>query len=1220
MSGAVTQKLRVRVRSDTSHHHATAASCSSTLFARLHPTVAQSLLQNALREWNEKGHPQQHQPQHDSWDVMSSHSRSKACSSGIEFLPLAVTFSSSHNKNNHDETIYVSYNGGSILMEEDHERTDNKDVNIIELPQSLVPGYIVQATTMTNNTVVATVQVLPWLVTASSLQVDPLATEDWELLETSSDFLESGGLLQQVSVVYPNEILQLYMSDTGCDIVRVRVMPSNFRTASCVGDNDDSSFSSSSSEEGAYQDYDDDTNESINNDQCCLRLVADTEVIIAPKPRRSHSKTPNDLDVSQPLRVYPTGDDWSAPMKDLDPVPSFQKTNVARLSLCAHPETLSKYVPGWKESSSADDLPTKDHHSMMAIVSNAAQQQNDSDDSATSTAVARIYTSKDIPIGHVALHQGVRYQIGVTPLYDKIRLKIISSEEKNAVPQQVLELLNKGTLQIALRPWIPNFEELPRVKPWLRPSQFLQSRLITSAFDNSDSTNVASVDVPANCRNLPCSSGCILYLPWTDKTSNSVNKPLYEVTFTWKNPRRENSGKEQPLLFVLAKDLPKVLRHTLEKQSLDVRHESHTQVECISNMPKDDEWLNLLPQTRHRECEGHLHPHTALPTLVSNSQHFQTTLITGEPGSGKTHNALLLAARLRLTRAVGTLYIDCKRLQSSFDIRMKDILNEFTKTFKRAEQIGSSVVILDDIDLLVPNNLDTGHQDAGSIQHQQTNPIAIDQAKLISDHLRNLFDELLFARPLNYEAVTEPSGIILTCRNDKSVAPCLLRPKESISCLPVPNLNDTERMSVLSKMLDDNLEKSLRDRYNLSPTLIYSTIRSFGKKTESFKPRDLSVITSRVDHLLHTTTLSGNQNTTPPVGLSINEEDVASAVLQILSSYTPISQQLVGAEVTQYTNWTEIGGLFQAKEQLTETILRPVKYKALYEKAPIKLPRGVLLFGYPGCGKSYLVPALAKECGLNLITCRGPELLDKYIGASEQKVRDLFMRAYSAAPSILFLDEFDSLAPKRGSDHTGVTDRVVNQLLTFLDGVEDNGGKMVYILGATSRPDRVDPALLRPGRLGMHIFIGRPHSDKEWHDLFQKIVLGRNVDSEVAQIVSQGKILTMLDNLTDQLRNFTAADMKAVMDTAHLDAVHSFLANCSKSTSHSEANADNVCVRLPNLVRGLQTTRPSISSDDQRMLSRIYSNFMKSSGSNDKKSHDDNLHSAGDHILKSTLR
>lgn len=138
----------------------------------------------------------------------------------------------------------------------------------------------------------------------------------------------------------------------------------------------------------------------------------------------------------------------------------------------------------------------------------------------------------------------------------------------------------------------------------------------------------------------------------------------------------------------------------------------------------------------------------------------------------------------------------------------------------------------------------------------------------------------------------------------------------------------------------------------------------------------------------------------------------------------------------------------------------------------MRIQSGLLLYGPPGTGKTVLAAAAAKQCGLRLISVKGPELLSKYIGASEQSVRDVFEKAQSAKPCILFFDEFDSLAPRRGHDSTGVTDRVVNQILTQLDGVESLNG--VCVLAATSKPELLDPALLRPGRLDKQIFCPLP--------------------------------------------------------------------------------------------------------------------------------------------------
>jgi len=137
-----------------------------------------------------------------------------------------------------------------------------------------------------------------------------------------------------------------------------------------------------------------------------------------------------------------------------------------------------------------------------------------------------------------------------------------------------------------------------------------------------------------------------------------------------------------------------------------------------------------------------------------------------------------------------------------------------------------------------------------------------------------------------------------------------------------------------------------------------------------------------------------------------------------------------------------------------------------------RVSQGLLLYGPPGCGKTYVAAAIAKKFNINFISVKGPELLNKYIGASEQNVRELFERAQNQKPSILFFDEFDSLVPKRGSGQSSVTDRIVNQFLCYLDGVEGRDG--VFVMAATSRPDLVDVALLRPGRIDKSIYCPFP--------------------------------------------------------------------------------------------------------------------------------------------------
>lgn len=173
-------------------------------------------------------------------------------------------------------------------------------------------------------------------------------------------------------------------------------------------------------------------------------------------------------------------------------------------------------------------------------------------------------------------------------------------------------------------------------------------------------------------------------------------------------------------------------------------------------------------------------------------------------------------------------------------------------------------------------------------------------------------------------------------------------------------------------------------------------------------------------------------------------------------------------------HWDDVGGLEETKKELQEMVLYPVEHPEEYEYFNSSPSRGVLFYGPPGCGKTLLAKAVATECSANFISIKGPELLTKWFGESESNVRDIFDKARAAAPCILFFDELDSLASQRGANmgDSGVTDRVINQLLTEMDGVGTN--KNVFIIGATNRPDQLDSAVVRPGRLDTLIYIPLP--------------------------------------------------------------------------------------------------------------------------------------------------
>nr|XP_037841443.1 nuclear valosin-containing protein-like isoform X2 [Chlorocebus sabaeus] len=170
--------------------------------------------------------------------------------------------------------------------------------------------------------------------------------------------------------------------------------------------------------------------------------------------------------------------------------------------------------------------------------------------------------------------------------------------------------------------------------------------------------------------------------------------------------------------------------------------------------------------------------------------------------------------------------------------------------------------------------------------------------------------------------------------------------------------------------------------------------------------------------------------------------------------------------------WADIGALEDIREELTMAILAPVRNPDQFKALGLVTPAGVLLAGPPGCGKTLLAKAVANESGLNFISVKGPELLNMYVGESERAVRQVFQRAKNSAPCVIFFDEVDALCPRRSDRETGASVRVVNQLLTEMDGLEAR--QQVFIMAATNRPDIIDPAILRPGRLDKTLFVGLP--------------------------------------------------------------------------------------------------------------------------------------------------
>ncbi len=308
--------------------------------------------------------------------------------------------------------------------------------------------------------------------------------------------------------------------------------------------------------------------------------------------------------------------------------------------------------------------------------------------------------------------------------------------------------------------------------------------------------------------------------------------------------------------------------------------------------------------------------------------------------------------------------------------------------------------------------------------------------------------------------------------------------------------------------------------------------------------------------------------------LRVTRDDFKEA----LKNTEPSALREVFVEVPN-VKWDDIGGLERPKQELKEVVEWPLKYPDAFAHLKSTPPKGILLFGPPGTGKTMLAKAVANESEANFISIKGPELLSKWVGESERAVREIFRKAKQAAPCIVFLDEIDSIAPVRGGGYDShVTERVVSQMLTEMDGLEEL--KEVVVIGATNRPDMVDPALLRPGRLDRMIYIPPPDLT-ERKKIFDVHLRGKPVASDVNT-----------EELAKKTENYVGADIAAIVREAVMNALREFISS-GVSAEHIKEAVKNVVIKKQHLEDAIKTVRPSAPPEVQSMFKARAEDFVK---------------------------
>jgi len=577
-------------------------------------------------------------------------------------------------------------------------------------------------------------------------------------------------------------------------------------------------------------------------------------------------------------------------------------------------------------------------------------------------------------------------------------------------------------------------------------------------------------------------------------------------------------------------------------------------------------------------------------------------LLRGPPGCGKTHLVNSIAGQL----GIPYFRVSAPELVSGMSGESEARIREL---FQAASDSAPAIIFLDELDSIAPKRSDGKGMEKRMV------------AQLLTclDMLQPKYNRQM-ASVIVMGATNRPDAI------DPALRRAGRFDKEILMGVP----DEEARIGIL-KTITKNMKVSgdfdLKALARQTPGYVGADVKSLTKEAAVIAINRIfkNVL---VDQKLPSDMIDADDDNPPPVApLTAQEMEYLYITMQDFLDAIPKvqpSSKREGFATVPGVSWDDIGALGSVREELTLSVLEPIRNPEKFKALGIPLPAGVLLYGPPGCGKTLLAKAIANESGANFISVKGPELLDKYVGESERSVRLVFERARASSPCVVFFDELDSLCPKRGGDSSGggVSERVVNQLLTEMDGLESR--RSVFVIAATNRPELIDPAMMRPGRLDKLLYVSLPQPEDR-----VSILKAISTNITFSPDVDLHKIGT-----SPNAEGYSGADCSALLREAGLAVLKESYERDISTKDPNQSAADlkakmdeslsGLCIRPHHFDYAFAHVVPSVSRKDQaryhRMRDRmaharsrgaLLTETVKDGEDVEKESNNSNINSAG---------